>query len=783
MKWISTLLWLMYTTITFSSAQSLRMGIITDFKQTPQITSFTQQLKEEIQKTLGPTHPLLLDSTNLRFADWDIEKTQSHYRSLSSRCDLVIVLGAASIHGILQDSMLTVPTIALGVFDVSLQNVPYTEKGTSGMANFSYVLTAHDMEEELSYFYEIYPFKHLSILVDSRTRQILNTEKSKEKIQYFQQKFNAEIQPVFIEEDPQNSLSEIPQNTDGVYVAMPYERSEEEIQQIAQYLIGQQLPSFSMSKRQVELGLMACVSDNNNIDQVLKKVAVMVDDLQRGEALADMPVHLNYKKNLYINRGTARKVDYSPTFKLLFTANFIGRQQETELPSYNAPDIVERALSQNLDIQISQQDILLSEQEVKQARSQWLPSAEASAQLIQIDEKRANPLINQAEKTASGGITVQQLIFSEQAIATIKIQKLLKKAQEHATRQQVMDIVLDCFTAYFDILRAKTNVNIQEENLETSKKNLELARIKVSLGSTNNSDIYRWESEVANVSQNVVEAQSSLLLAKIRLNTLLNNSLEEEFEVEDVTLDDNVFAIFSSSELGQYITGPEQLALITGFLIQEALTNYPTKRQLQANMQAVQRQEAMNKRRYYLPTLAAQGQWESIWWRGGVGSEPLPGSTFSDSRWNIGLNLSYPLFDGNRRQINLQTTRIQKEQLNTQIQSLDQNLTLSVQAQTLDLLKASTNIHYAKVASENAQKNFQLVQDNYTKGLVSIIQLLDAQQAALRAKEAFAISVYDYLIAFLSIENSIGFYHLLATPQNLTEFYQRLGEYITKDQN
>ncbi|MDX1569994.1 MAG: hypothetical protein R3200_05865, partial [Xanthomonadales bacterium] len=47
----------------------------------------------------------------------------------------------------------------------------------------------------------------------------------------------------------------------------------------------------------------------------------------------------------------------------------------------------------------------------------------------------------------------------------------------------------------------------------------------------------------------------------------------------------------------------------------------------------------------------------------------------------------------------------------------------------------------------------------------SIIDLLDAQNASLRAEESAANAVYDFLIEVMNVERATGQYDFLASPE------------------
>jgi outer membrane protein TolC len=186
----------------------------------------------------------------------------------------------------------------------------------------------------------------------------------------------------------------------------------------------------------------------------------------------------------------------------------------------------------------------------------------------------------------------------------------------------------------------------------------------------------------------------------------------------------------------------------------------------------------MNKRMYYTPTVALSGQIDQNFYRGGLGSEPLPDYDFFNTTGSTSIVVSYPLFDGNRRKINLQKSKIQHLQLSTQIDNLNQNLALQVRINTINLLTSGTKINYSKTSAKNTKNNFDLVQKNYKQGTVSITQLIDAQKAAFTSQQAYSLSIYNYLLDFLTLENSIGFYSMLNTEEENAAFENRYLEHI-----
>jgi len=72
-----------------------------------------------------------------------------------------------------------------------------------------------------------------------------------------------------------------------------------------------------------------------------------------------------------------------------------------------------------------------------------------------------------------------------------------------------------------------------------------------------------------------------------------------------------------------------------------------------------------------------------------------------------------------------------------------------------------------------------LIQNNYQAGKVNITQVIDAQQAALAAQLAAAISVYEFMAANLQIEYALGFFSMFLTEEELTDFRARFLSYVS----
>lgn len=759
------------------SAQNFNIGVITDFEKNEIVDSVFQTLLFEVNRTTGAGKNFTLNPDHIEYGINTLNKSNFHYADMSTKVDFVWLVGSVSIKGTV-GMRYPVPTIGLGLTDPRVEEIPYDGLKT-GVEHFSFIWESQNLEKEIALFNELHEFDTLSILVDEGAQLTFNQEIVRGRLDSIRSILSSVVQLVPISADIQGSLRKIPKGTDAVYVTLLYGRTDDEVKAIAEGLIEMKLPSFSSSKRILDNGILASYADENEIEQLSRKLAIMMDEAASGAPLSEMPVLLDDNKEFYLNLNTARKLEFSTPFEILFTANLVDEAQD--LPTYSLENIMQKSLEANLDIQISYKDIELTEQDIINAKSFNRPSLDLGLTGQQINPERAFALLNSPEQSVTADLSLSQVIYSEEAIAGVKIFEYLKKAQEYQTEADVLDVLFETYNAYFSVLSAKTSLLIRQENLNNSSTNLDLAKVRVSLGSTGNADIYRWESEVALAKQSVIEGQTLLASTKIRLNTLLANPFEDEYDIQDVQFGDEIFERFKDRAIAQMVESPSEFQEATDFMIREAKSVNPNKKGLLENIKAAERERLMNDRLLYTPQFGAFAQASHFLYRGGEGSEPIPGTEQVNNNWSVGLSMTYPILQGKRRKVNQQKSIIQLQQLDYSKQLLDQNIEQSVKTNALELLNSTTNIGFSKTSSESAALNFDLVQESYRLGQVSITQLIDSQEFALEAKLNYAVSIYDFMIAQLQLEYAIGEFTMFQTDEQKVDFQNRFQEYINNN--
>ena len=70
------------------------------------------------------------------------------------------------------------------------------------------------------------------------------------------------------------------------------------------------------------------------------------------------------------------------------------------------------------------------------------------------------------------------------------------------------------------------------------------------------------------------------------------------------------------------------------------------------------------------------------------------------------------------------------------------------------------------------------MQDAYARGAVSILVLLDAQNAALVAEQVAENAIYDFMIDQMGVERAVGKFYLQMDETEAQDFVQRLEAFF-----
>lgn len=750
----------------------LDIAIIVD-EDFPELMPLRRQLENEVTAVVGEDAVIRFDPAGPRGSNYDAEVARRHYRDLvrDEGIDLILGFGAAIHTVLLEQESFPKPTILFGALNSDIAGLPTSDE-TSGIPNFTYLLTAASYARDLDTLYSLRPFRRLGVLMlEPRTA----TDAARASLDDYAGRKGIEYEILGLRSPAE--LGTRLEQYDAVYLAEGWGASPALKTQIARILAERRIPSMTNTiVDDVHRGWLATNRSDTGIDQFIRRVALTIEAYVNGTPLAELPVFVENEDQLTLNFNVAALVGVPIPFSLVATTNFVGEFDNVlSEERYSLPDVIQRALADNLDLRATSLDVELEEQSRRGAWSGYLPDLTASARAAHVDPDLAVLTNGQnPEFSANASLTLTQVLFSPDATSAIQAQNDLVTAQRQAFRAEELDLVVDAAAAYFQVLRAKSNLEIQAANLQVTKENLRVAEQQFEAGESGRSDVLRFRSQMAQNQQRLVEALNGLSLSFVALNRILENPIDREVDVEDARIGEGAFATYGQ-EISHFLDDPAQRDRAIRFLVAEAHANSPELAQLDATRRATDHSLFWNGSGRFTPTLSVQGQLNrrlDEWGEGVLDPNPLP-----ESDYNVGLSLSVPLFDQNLKAISHGTARRQRAQLDLRYEAARRDLEQGVRVAVLDIHDQISNLKLSTISEETAAETLDLVRASYAAGAVSVVDLIDAQNNLRQAQLARANAAHDFLESSINLERRVGYFFLLHTPEENAAFVARFSEF------
>jgi outer membrane protein TolC len=756
-----------------SAQQEFNVTIIYDRHQ--EDTLWLQKaIKSEIESLLSTKYKLVFTE---RFTDGNVNTARETIEDVYSqnKADVLVAAGIFSSQILSARKDFPIPTIAAVNIDNSLLKKQDSLGITSGIPNFTYIQSPFDIGEDIALLSQITSTEKIVLLVNP-IFQNYDVHVLKETDPFK----NIDFDLITIENDPQQTLDAISDDVDAVYVLSPlnnYTQAQAEF--LFQGIAMKKIPSLTLlDYPMLNYGAYAAFSSNDNL-RLIRRIALNVSKIADGKDPKDFPIEMEtLNRQLIINMETVNQTGVYPSWIVLDNA-ILMNVAKASARNLSLKSAIAEGLENNLGYLVAQKQSQIARNELNEAKANYLPQLEASSTGLFLDQNTVNNSFGtKGEFNLSAGASMSQLILSEPALANIAIQKLLQESQHIAEKQSELDVVLDVVTAFFNYLQVQSLVDLNNENIKVKQQNLTIAINKENVGYSGESDVYRWETELAFARADFNEAVAQLKTVQFQLNQTLNRPINEDFKLEQAENNDILSELFDYRFVSN-IENPGSFKVFADFIVEKALKNLPEYQQMELALLAQERLLKSNSRTLFTPTIALGANYDYPISTVNPGEPlPIPGVDFSiEPTWNAAIVASIPIFNGGSRKNQIQKAKIELYQLQDQRQDLRNKLELQVRSNLEKVQTSFRNLQLNEKAAESAEKNVGIVQDLYNEGQISITSLIDAQNAYLGAEINASNVMYQLIIDLFALERSSGVYLSLATEAQRAAFMEEFLQF------
>jgi outer membrane protein TolC len=451
----------------------------------------------------------------------------------------------------------------------------------------------------------------------------------------------------------------------------------------------------------------------------------------------------------------------------------LSAEAQVDDPELSLPEAVRQALESNLDLIAQRRALDSARAEIGLARAPLLPQADFGARAQLLDAERSDEARgNNREGSFLIGAGVSQVVYDEKSWADFTIRKHDYDGRVKQLESSELAVIESGATAFLEVNRSQRALEIQLRNRELTVENIEKSRARIAAGWSSEREVLRWETQLARNDADVRTAQVRVLQSRMELNRVRNRPPEADLAASPPSLEEYGF-VYADETIATAVQTSELDRRMRDFLVRLGIGRSPDLAAIDASIAAAERQLTANKRSFWVPTLSVNAGVDYL-------ANHSEDSGFNQSEWVLKGLLSYPIARGGARFAGLDRARASLESLRTDRRATALSLEERIRADFAKASGAYENVGFVGRQEAAAKRNFDLVEQSYTLGVASILDLLDAQAQLLTAELALNDANYGFLADLVAAERTISFYAFLEPRDDVEALLAPLADELQR---
>ncbi|PRP68218.1 TolC family protein [Nonlabens agnitus] len=444
---------------------------------------------------------------------------------------------------------------------------------------------------------------------------------------------------------------------------------------------------------------------------------------------------------------------------VLFAFAKANSQQAPE-PLLSRQQAVELMLQNNFDIQISENQLEVADNNKDILNSGYLPtvSGTAGANYSNTDNRtefgstrddngvlvppRAPVILNdQISRRYNASIGADYLLFD--GLGRFYNYKILQE-QYNLTDLQVRQVIesttVQLMTVYYEVARLTENLSIFRETLNNTRERETRAKYQFEYGQVNKLEVLNAQVDITTDSINILNAKQNLENAKRDLNLVMNREIDA--------------AAFTVDTL---VTLKPELEVIS--YLEEVDDN--VRLMLARSNVQISEWDVNTAKALLLPRIGLSG---SYGWNRSEDPESafFPSRTSTSDAINLGATLTWDIFDGGRSITGIRNAKITAENERLRLQQTEKQVMRDIANARGNYQNAIAIYNLQTQNVETNQNNFDRSQERYRLGQITSIELRQAQINLVNARTTRNQAKYVAKLAEIQLLQLAG--ELLSQP-------------------
>jgi outer membrane protein len=307
--------------------------------------------------------------------------------------------------------------------------------------------------------------------------------------------------------------------------------------------------------------------------------------------------------------------------------------------------------------------------------------------------------------------------------------KQMNQAAAHQLDHTDQEIVFRVISAYYQVLLARKQLEVAEQSLKTAEAITERSQSRFDSGLVVESDLLTAKVRLAARQQELIRAKDDEELARAQLNFAMGMPAESSFQpAEDLT--ERALPVPALAEVEE-----------------QALANRPELKRVSAE-EAAQHETVAIAKSSFGPRVNAFAGWEM--------DNPTFVAGHGGNNWLGGIELQIDIFQGGAKRAELSRQRALEEKVLAMKQAATDGVRLEVRRAYYDVDASRQQVDVARSAISQAQESLRINRDRYETGLITITDLLAAEESNRRSQTDYWEALYRFHTSYANLELASG---------------------------
>ena len=328
---------------------------------------------------------------------------------------------------------------------------------------------------------------------------------------------------------------------------------------------------------------------------------------------------------------------------------------------------------------------------------------------------------------------VEQAIFTGNRNRTNYLLSQLGVTAADIQRTQAKeDLLLQVKQAYYQILATEKALDVARTTVVNLQSHLNVAHNFFEVGMVPKNQVLEAEVELARAVQEETSLNRDLVVAKARMNIYLRQPVENPLRVVD-SLKYNHFPLSMHDCLEASLAGSPEM-------------------KLGRNQVDISAKNVDIARSGYYPQVGLVYTHNSS----GNSGNAHGGWSNNDAGWNVAAMASFNFWEWGRTKAKVEQSKVDLNRAVNSLTALEDSTKLEVTSNYQSLLSAGKNIDVSAKAVISAAEDLRMVTERYLEQVATNTEVLDAQTRHSRAQYDHYQALYNYNLAWATLERSLG---------------------------